>query len=312
MKRDLTTLDDLTSQEIATLLDLAAELKKKKGQVLGYLQGRTIGLIFQKPSNRTRVSFEVGIHELGGNCVYLGPDEIALGKRESASDVAQTLSRYLHGIVARTNSHADIVELGRQATIPIINGLSDLFHPCQALADLFSVKEKFGRLQGLTLAYVGDGNNVCHSLLLGCAQVGMNMTIATPKGYEPDREVVDRAQGSAAASGAKIALTHCPHEAVAGADIVYADVWVSMGQERERQKRLRAFKKYQINEELVAAAANGFVFMHCLPAHRGEEVTDEVIDGPNSIVFDQAENRMHVQKAVLTFLLSGDPGTTKS
>lgn len=306
MKRDLITLDDFSPEEMHGLLDLAEDLKKQKGQVLSHLQGKTVGLIFQKPSNRTRVSFEVGIHELGGNCVYLGPKEIALGERETAADVAKTLSRYLHGIVARTNSHADVVELARQATVPIINGLSDLDHPCQALADIFSVREKFHAFQGMTLAFVGDGNNVCHSLLLACAKVGMNMTVATPRGYEPNAGIVERAMAVAQKTGGTVKVTVSPQEAVKNANILYADVFVSMGQEKERRKRLKVFKKYQINSELASLADKDFIFMHCLPAHRGEEVTAEVIDGPHSIIFDQAENRMHVQKAVLKFLLCGN------
>jgi len=265
--------------------------------------GKAIGLIFQKPSNRTRVSFEVGVHQLGGKCLYLGPKELELGKRETTADVAKTLSRYLAGIVARTHSHQDIVELGKQASIPIINGLSDLYHPCQAMADIFSVKEKFGKLKGQTLAYVGDGNNVCHSLLLGSSKAGLNMNIATPAGYEPDEEVVVQARANAAASGSKILLTQSPQEAVQGAHVVYADVWVSMGQEEESLNRLKIFQNYQINQELVDLADKDYIFMHCLPAHREQEVTTDIIDGEHSIVFDQAENRMHVQKAIMTFLL---------
>lgn len=311
MKRDFITFDDFSLQEIHALLDLARDLKVKKAQVLTYLAGKSVGLIFQKPSNRTRVSFEVGIHELGGNCVYLGPKEIALGERESAFDVAKTLSRYLHGIVARTNLHADVVELGRQATVPIINGLSDLYHPCQALADIFSIREKFHSLKGLTLAFIGDGNNVCHSLLQACAKVGVHMRVATPKGYEPRADIVESVQKDARESGAGISILRSPQEAAQDANIIYADVFVSMGQEKETRKRLNAFKKYQINPALAQYADKNYIFMHCLPAHRGQEVTADIIDGQHSIVFDQAENRMHVQKAVLTFLLAECQGKTK-
>jgi ornithine carbamoyltransferase len=311
MKRDLITLDDFSSQEIHELLDLAQKLKKRKGCILPYLQGKTVCLIFQKPSNRTRVSFEVGIHELGGNCIYLGPKEIALGQRETAADVAKTLSRYLHGIVARTNSHADVVELGKQASIPIINGLSDIDHPCQALADIFSVREKYGKFKGLTLAFIGDGNNVCHSLLLACAKVGLNMNIASPEGYEPDKNIVKRAFEIAKTTQATIKIGHSAQDAIKGVQIIYADVFVSMGQEKERAKRLRAFKGYQINGALTKLADPNYIFMHCLPAHRGEEVSAEIIDSSHSIVFDQAENRMHVQKAVLTFLLGPNLNSLK-
>jgi len=268
------------------------------------LKGKSIGLLFQKPSNRTRVSFEVGIWQLGGNCIYLGPDEINLGVRESTEDVSKTLSRYLDGIVARTNSHTDIEALTKFADIPIINGLSDLYHPCQGLTDIFSMREKFGKTEGLTMAYIGDGNNVCHSLLLGCSKVGMNLHIATPKGYEPDAKIIETAKFSAETTGAKILLTQDPQEAVQNVDAIYADVWVSMGQEEETKRRLKQFKNFQINTELLSKAKDTCIFMHCLPAHRGQEVTADVMDGPQSIVFDQAENRLHTQKAILLFLLN--------
>lgn len=306
MKRDLTSLQNLTRKEILSILDLTEKLKENKDLYADKLKGKCIGLLFQKPSNRTRVSFEVGTWQLGGNCIYLGPDEINLGVRESTQDVSKTLSRYLDAIIARTNSHDDIVSLTKFADIPVINGLSDLSHPCQGLTDLFSIKEKFGKLQGLTCAYVGDGNNVCHSLLLGCSKVGMNVNVATPIGYEPDAEIVKLAEFSAQTTGAKVTLTHSPQEAVQGAHVIYADVWISMGQEAERQERLDIFKDFQINSELLKEAASNFIFMHCLPAHRGEEVSADVIDGPNAIVFDQAENRLHTQKAILLFLLNNN------
>lgn len=305
MKRDLISLQDYSTDEIHGLLDSAADLKKHRGNRLDVLSGKSIGLIFQKPSNRTRVSFEVGIWELGGNCIYLGPEEINLGKRESAADVAKTLSRYLHGLVARTHSHQDIIELGKQATVPVINGLSDLYHPCQALADLLTAQEKFRSLKGLTLAYVGDGNNVCHSLLLACAKVGMNVRVASPQGYNPADYIVEMARAFGKETGAKIILTHQPKEAVQGAQVIYADVWVSMGQESESQERLKRFQGFQINRALTNEADSKHIFMHCLPAHRGEEVAADVIDGPHSAVFDQAENRLHVQKAILKFLIPG-------
>ncbi|MCA9407729.1 MAG: ornithine carbamoyltransferase [Candidatus Omnitrophica bacterium] len=303
MKRDLLSLEDFSSEEIQTILRMTKKVKGTRNHSSGILSGKTIGLVFQKPSNRTRVSFEVGIAQLGGNCIYLGPEEINLGVRETTEDVAKTLTRYLDGIVARTHKHEDIVDLTKYSTIPVINGLSDLYHPCQALTDLFSIEEKLGELKGLTLAYVGDGNNVCHSLLLGCAKVGMNMQIATPKGeYSPNASVVQKALEYAKATNAKIVLTNDPNEAVNKADVIYADVWVSMGQEEESEKRLKDFQGFQINKELLKTANKNYVFMHCLPAHRGLEVAADVIDGDHSIVFDQAENRLHTQKAILIFL----------
>ncbi|MCR4336801.1 MAG: ornithine carbamoyltransferase [Candidatus Omnitrophica bacterium] len=303
MKRDLKSLQDFSSKEILELLKVAIDLKKCKGRLRNDLKGKSVGLIFQKPSNRTRVSFEVGVSQLGGQCVYLGPEEINLGKRESTEDVAKTLSRYLDAIVARTFSHQTIVELSQYATIPVINGLSDLFHPCQALADIMSIQEKFGRLKEINIAFIGDGNNVCHSLMLACGKTGANIHVATPKGYEPNADILQQVQKEAHKTGSKIKVGYSPKEAIKGADVVYADVWVSMGQEAEREERLKIFQDYQINQELVKSANPDYIFMHCLPAHRGEEVTKEIIDGKNSVVFDQAENRMHMQKAVLLFLL---------
>ncbi len=302
MKRDLMSLHDLSSDEILHILDLTQKIKNDKTMGKAILKDQSIGLVFQKPSNRTRVSFEVGVTQLGGHCLYLGPDEINLGVRESTADVSKTLSRYLNGIVARTHTHQDIEDLCRYSSVPVINGLSDLYHPCQALTDLFSIKEKFEQIKGLTFAYIGDGNNVCHSLLIGCAKVGIHINVATPKGYEPDEDVIETAKTYAEQSGVSIDLSNSPEEAVGQADVIYTDVWVSMGQEKESEKRLADFDNFQINEKLMQLANNKHIFMHCLPAHRGQEVTAEVIDGPNSIVFDQAENRLHTQKAVLMFL----------
>jgi len=302
MKRDFITLQDYTVDEIQNLLTLSASLKKDKDQNTHHLKDKTIGLVFQKPSNRTRVSFQVAVWQLGGNCLYLGPDEINLGIRESTADVARTLSRYLNGIVARTFTHADILDLSQYASCPVINGLSDLFHPCQAMADIFSIQEKFQSFSGLTMAYVGDGNNVCHSLMIGCAKIGLNLNIATPRKFEPDQKIMKTALGYARKSGAKIQLTHDPKDAVKKTHIIYSDVWVSMGQEAETKKRLKIFKNFQVNAKLAALADKNYIFMHCLPAHRGQEVTNEIIEGPHSIVFDQAENRLHVQKAILIFL----------
>ncbi len=302
MTKDLITLLDWDPEDLAGVFDLAEEMKARPRDFRALLDGRCVGLIFQKPSNRTRVSFEVGIHQLGGRGVYLGPDEIHLGKREAIEDIARTLSRYLDGIMARVFAHADIEGLARWADVPVINGLSDLCHPCQALADLFTMRERFGRLQGLRLAYVGDGNNVCHSLLAACAMTGVHMTAASPPGYEPDAEFLKRVEGRAV-GGARLRIVASPSEAVAEADVVYTDVWTSMGQEEEAQTRRRAFEAYRVDAALTASARAGHIFMHCLPAHRGEEVTAEVIDGPHSVVFDQAENRLHVQKAVLAILM---------
>ena len=304
MKKDLLSLNELNTNDIHYLLREAVRLKADRHCESYVLKEKTLALIFQKPSNRTRVSFEVGIHQLGGKCLYLGPDEISLGKRESTADVAATLSRYLDGVVARTFKHDDIVELSRTASIPIINGLSDLYHPCQALADLMSIQEKFSELKGLKLAYIGDGNNVCHSLMLGSAKVGMHMAVATPPGYEPDSGIIRMAQKEAGRLNASVILTHSPHEAAQNADVLYTDVWTSMGQEEEYAARVKIFQDFQINTGLLSKAKNSCIFMHCLPAHRGEEVTAEVIDGPHSIVFDQAENRLHIQKAILLFLFS--------
>jgi ornithine carbamoyltransferase len=303
MKRDFVTEYDLTAKEISDLFKLTAKLKKQKGKISTELKGKTIGLIYQKPSLRTRVSFEVGIHQLSGNCIYLGPEEINLGKRETTHDVAQTLSRYLDGIVARVFSHQTVVDLAKHASIPVINGLCDLYHPCQALTDVYSVLEKFGTLKNKTLAYIGDGNNVCHSLMLVCAKMGLNMTIATPVNYEPNAEILATAQELAQKTGVKISVSRDPKEAVKGAHVIYSDVWVSMGQEDETQKRLKDFQGFQINRQLTSWADKNYIFMHCLPAHRGEEVSVDVIDSKHSIIFDQAENRLHVQKAILIFLL---------
>ncbi len=303
MKKDFISLKSYTNDELAKLLDNAGRLKKAKSRITNDLKGKTIGLIFQKPSNRTRVSFEVGIHQLGGNCIYLGPEEINLGKRETTSDVAHTLSRYLDGIVARTFSHQDVVELAKFATVPVINGLTDLSHPCQAMADMLTIKEHFGKLQGIKMAYIGDGNNVCHSLMIISAKLGVHLTVAHPKGFAPLNIVTDAAHELAQHTNAQIVLTTDSFKAVKGAKVIYADTWISMGQEEEAKKRLKTFENYQINLEITKLADKKYIFMHCLPAHRGQEVTDEIIDGPHSVIFDQAENRLHVQKAILLHLL---------
>jgi ornithine carbamoyltransferase len=303
MKKDFVSIKDLTLEEIENIFILTGQLKQNKSKFSNVLSGKTLALIFQKPSNRTRVSFEVGMHQLGGYSIYLGPDEINLGVRESIKDVAKTLSRYVDGIVLRTFEHKNILEMARYSTVPVINGLSDLLHPCQALADIYTIKEKFKKLKDVNLAYVGDGNNVCHSLLYGCSKVGINIYVAAPKNYQPQASIVKEAKKLADASGAKINLFSKPQEAVKGVDVIYTDVWASMGQEREAKKRRAAFKGFQVNKKLLSLTKKDCLIMHCLPAHRGEEITEDVIDSKNSIVFDQAENRLHVQKAILIKLL---------
>lgn len=303
MKKDFISIKDLTLKGIQDIFSLTDKLKKDKAKFNSILAGKTLALIFQKPSNRTRVSFEVGMYQLGGYSIYLGPDEINLGVRESIKDVAKTLSRYVDSIVLRTFEQRNILEMAKYATIPVINGLSDFSHPCQALADIYTLKEKLHKLKGKTLAYVGDGNNVCNSLLYATSKVGMNMKVATPKGFEPDKSVLEESKKIAQSEKASIGLFNNPFEAVKDADVIYTDVWVSMGQEKEAEKRKEIFKEFQVNEKLVKLAKKNVLIMHCLPSHRGQEITDEVIDSKNSIVFDQAENRMHVQKAILIRLL---------
>ncbi|MDD5477742.1 MAG: ornithine carbamoyltransferase [Candidatus Omnitrophica bacterium] len=303
MKKDLLSIRDLTLEEINSIFKLSSGLKKNKRKFNKVLSGKTLVLIFQKPSNRTRVSFEVGMYQLGGNSLYLSPAEINIGVRESVRDVAKTISRYVDGIVLRTFEHKNCLDMAAAATVPVINGLSDFSHPCQGLADIFTIKEKLKDLKNATLAYVGDGNNVCNSLLFAAAKTGMNITVASPKGYFPDEQVVKHAQEIAKDTGSRIKITEDPVSAVKGAQVVYTDVWASMGQEEEIAKRKIIFKDFQINARFLANAAPGVLVMHCLPAHRGEEITDEVMDSKNSIVFDQAENRMHVQKAILIKLL---------
>ena len=304
MKKDLISIECLDAKEISEILSLAEKVKADKCGYAEALKGKSIGLIFQKPSNRTRVSFEIGMVQLGGYAIYLGPNEIDMGVRESVKDVACVLSRYMDGIVARTYKHKDLKELAKYATVPVINGLSDRAHPCQALSDIFTIKEKFYDFKGITLSYVGDGNNVLNSLMLASTKVGLNMKIATPKGYEPDKEMVGIAKSFAGASGSKIEFLNDPKAAAKDADVIYTDVWVSMGQEKEAKARQKAFKSFQINDKLMKLAKPNCLVMHCLPAHRGEEISDSVIDSKNSIVYDQAENRMHAEKAILLQLLT--------
>ena len=305
------SIADLSAEEVWQAFNLARELKEewRKGGNKPILKGKTLGMIFQKPSLRTRVSFEMGMIHLGGQALYLSPDEIKLGVRESVPDVARVLSRYVDGIMARVFAHKHIEELAAYSRVPVINGLSDYNHPCQALTDLFTIWEKRGELKGLKLAYVGDGNNVATSLLFAASKVGMHLTVASPAGYELSNDVVKLGQEFAAQSGSKIELVRDPATAVRGADVIYTDGWVSMGQEEETKRRLKDFRPYQINAALVARARpevrkGHVIVMHCLPAHRGQEITDEVADGPSSVLFDQAENRMHAQKAILALLMS--------
>ena len=303
MKKDLISIKDLTPEEIEGIFVLTDELKKDNRKYSESLKGKTIALIFQKPSNRTRVSFAVGMFQLGGLSIYLGPDEISLGKREATRDVAMTLSRYVDGIVLRTFEHKNIIELAKYSKVPVINGLSDLLHPCQVLSDLYTLREKWGFLKGKILSFIGDGNNVTHSLLYGCSKVGLNLNIATPEKFEPNKEIVSAAKRFAVISGAKINLSNDPLKACKDADALYTDVWISMGQEKESAMRRKVFKNFQLNKRLVSQAKRDCLIMHCLPAHRQEEITDEVMDSENSIIFDQAENRLHVQKSVLLKLL---------
>ncbi len=303
--KDLLALYSLSRDEIWAIMKVAQELKtkQKKGEPHPILNGKTLGMIFTKSSTRTRVSFEAAMYQLGGYPLFLSGQELQLGRGETIADTARVLSRYLDGIMIRTFAHSDVEELAKYADIPVINGLTDLNHPCQILADFQTILEHKGCLEGLKLAYVGDGNNVCHSLLNGCAKVGMHISVAVPPGYEPSEEIVRIARADAEETGVVIEITGDPFAAVRDADIVYTDVWASMGQEEEHAERLKIFKPYQVNAELVRAARPDYLFMHCLPAHRGEEVSAEVIDGPNSVVFDEAENRLHAQKAVLALTM---------
>lgn len=304
--RDLLCIHDLTPDEINRIFAVASVLKSKlhQGAPHRVLEGKSLGMIFKKSSTRTRVSFEAGVWQLGGYGLYLNAGDIQLGRGESISDTAEVLSRYLDGIMIRTYDHDEVVELAERATVPVINGLTDLFHPCQALADMFTAYEKKGTLAGLKLAFVGDGNNVANSLLCICAKLGLHMGLACPAGYEPPQTVVDMAESDALVSGSQLKITRDPMEAAEGADIVYTDVWASMGQELEKVERERSFARYQVNSELMSVAKPDALVMHCLPAHRGEEITSDVIDGPNSVVFDEAENRLHVQKAAMSLLMA--------
>jgi ornithine carbamoyltransferase len=302
MKKDLLSIADLNRKEIKQLIEEAWRMKREGTMPL--LSGKALALLFEKPSLRTRVSFEMAMYQLGGHSIYLSPQEVGLGKRESAADTARVLSRYVNGIAARTFSQETLHILAGHSSVPVINALSDLEHPCQALSDILTIYEKKGKLPGLTLAFIGDGNNMANSLLLSACLVGMNFHLASPPGYGVRAEVLDQGKKSASSSGSQIQLTSDPHEAAKDADIVYTDVWVSMGQEAEAQERRRAFSGYQVDNKLLSLAKRDVLFMHPLPAHHGEEISAGLLDDPRSVVFDQAENRLHLQKALLVKLLS--------
>ncbi len=307
--RNFLSIKDLTRGEIIDILDTSCRLKeeRKSSKTGEELRKKTLLLLFEKRSTRTRISFEVAMHELGGNSIYLNPADTQLGRGETIGDTSRVVSRYVHAIAARVNDHQTLIELAENSTIPVINALSDLEHPCQLLADLMTIREEKGRLEGLRLAWVGDGNNVCNSAILASSLTGIKIRVATPKGYEPDQEIVRDGRRL----GGNITVTDDPREAVKGADIVYTDVWTSMGDEEEREQRLRDFKPYQVNRELLEMAKDDAIVLHCLPAHRGEEITDEVMNGPNSRVLDQAENRLHTEKALLLRLLAPETINTQ-
>ena len=302
MKRDLTSINDLDRNEIEHLIALAGRLKAdlKAGIPHAWLAGKTLAMIFEKPSLRTRVTFETGMHQLGGNAIFLGPNDIALGKREPVGDIAANLSQWVNVIMARTFSHDAITELASHATVPVINGLSDLYHPCQVLADCLTLSELRNDISSLRIVFVGDGNNMVHSWILAAAKLGLDFTLVCPPGYEPDVEILESGR---AAAEKPIHVTNDPVEGVRGADVIYTDVWTSMGQEAEAERRRRVFRPYQVNAQVMATASDDAILMHCLPAHRGEEITADVVDGPQSAILPQAENRLHIQKAIIAWLL---------
>jgi ornithine carbamoyltransferase len=303
-QKHLISLRDYARGEIEEIFELARRVKAEPRAYAKALDGKSLAMIFQKPSTRTRVSFEVGMYQLGGHALYLGADSVQLQRGESVPDTARVLSRFVDGIMARVFAHQDVLDLARHGTVPVINGLSDLLHPCQALADYFTLLEQRGRLDGLKVAYVGDGNNVCHELMVGAVKLGLAVSVACPEGYEPNPLILKSTQREAQKAGGPVPeVTSDPMAAVRNADVVYTDVWTSMGQEAEGEARVQAFQGFMVTPTMMAAARKDAVFMHCLPAHRGEEVAAEVMDGPQSIVFDQAENRLHVQKAVLMLLM---------
>jgi ornithine carbamoyltransferase len=303
MKKDFISIHDLSLYEFHEIMDMTTEIKEHSQRFRNKLKDKILAMIFQKPSLRTRMTFEVGMLELGGAAIYLSPTDSQVGTRETYFDVGKNLERWVDGIMIRTFAHQNIIDLASNTKVPVINGLSDLLHPCQAMADFFTLKEKKGGLSRLKVAYVGDGNNVCHSLLFAAAKAGCQISVATPPGYEPKPDIVKLAEEDGRETGFSLSLTHDARQAVSQADAIYTDVWASMGQETEKDVRARIFAPYQVNGSLMASAKKKAFFMHCLPAHRGEEVTDEVIDSPNSIVYDQAENRLHIQKVIMVLLM---------
>jgi ornithine carbamoyltransferase len=303
MLKDFISLHDINPYDFHEILNLSADIKKHPSRYRTKLKNKVLAMIFQKPSLRTRMTFEVGMLQMGGHAIYLSPGDGQVGVRESFYDVAKNMERWVNGIMIRTFAHQNCLDLADAASIPVINGLSDLSHPCQVMADFLTLREHKRTLSGLKLAWIGDGNNVCHSLMLASARAGLAMTVATPPGYEPDPQMVKWALEDGEGTGFRLELTHDPRQAMAGADAVYTDVWASMGQESEKEARAGIFGPYQVNQELMAHGQPHTLFMHCLPAHRGEEVTNEVIDSPNSVVFDQAENRLHAQKAIMLILM---------
>jgi ornithine carbamoyltransferase len=303
MKKDFISIHDLTRYEFFELMDQTQKIKDDPDDYRKKLKHQILAMVFEKPSLRTRMTFEVGMLELGGTAIYLSPNEIQLGKRETVEDVAHNLERWVDGIMIRTFAHDNVVRMAKASSVPVINALTDLLHPCQAMADFFTLKEHKGNISKIKLAWVGDGNNVCHSLMFAAAKAGCKMSAAVPKGYEPNPEIVKMALADGEGSDFELTITNDPVEAVRDADAIYSDVWTSMGQEAEKEARLKLFAPYQVNEALMAKAKDDCVFMHCLPAHRGEEVSAEVFDGPRAIVFDQAENRLHAQKAIMLALM---------
>jgi ornithine carbamoyltransferase len=303
--RDFLRVNDWDADELIQVLDLADRLKARQRERVAHthLEGRSLGMIFQKPSTRTRVSFEVGMFQLGGTALYLAAGDLQLGRGETIKDTGVVLSRYLDGIMIRTFAQADVDELAAAADIPVINGLTDDFHPCQALADVMTIRERLGGFDGVRVAYLGDGNNVCHSLMVACAKLGMDFVAATPEGYEPSDEVVGWARAAANVSGSSVELTHDPRAGVEGADVLYTDVWTSMGQDEERERRLAGLAGFGIDDALVQLGSERVIVLHCLPAHYGEEITEEVLYGPRSAIWDQAENRLHAQKALMALVI---------
>ena len=303
--KDLLSLHEITTEDLYAILDLAADLKAKQKAGIEHhlLKGKTLGMIFEKSSTRTRVSFETGMYQLGGQALFLSKNDLQIGRGEPIRDTARVLSRYLDGIMIRTFKHSTLEELAEYASVPVINALTDLLHPCQVLADLLTIKEHIGQYKGKKLAYIGDGNNMAHSLLYGCTKVGMDVAIASPQGYKPDETVVKNDLAEAAVSGSVVTITDDVHEAAKGADVLYTDVWTSMGEEAEREQRLKDLAGYQINAALLAEANEGCIVMHCLPAHRGEEITEDVLEAQADVIFDEAENRLHAQKAVMALTM---------